>query len=92
MDLLDLRRPSERSGQRGRTVNELEALLQLFRNRGWLSPALASALLGEDRFRAAGEFVRFERAGLLVRRGLLGGLILFRALRSQRKTSSDGTG
>lgn len=64
-------------------MNERDALIQVFRNRGWLSPALAIRLLDDARFRAAGELLRLERAGLLVRRQLPAGLMLFRSTTRQ---------
>jgi hypothetical protein len=70
------------------SVSDREALLGIFRNRGWLSPALVSALLADRRFgrSPAGtsekELVKLQQAGLLVGRRIRGGLLLFRARRA----------
>ena len=60
-------------------MTEREILLQVFRNRGWLSPALVSALLEGPGFASSVWLPQLEQTGFLLRRRLRGGLLLFRA-------------
>jgi len=59
-------------------MKERDAVLQIFRNRGWLSAALARALLEDPRLSGLEQLVGLEREGLLLRRQLSGGFQLFR--------------
>lgn len=77
-------RDTRGNGQRAldyRAMNEQEALLAVLHRRGWLNLALVRALLDDARLgpRTIEELLRFEQAGLLVRRRIPGGLVLFRA-------------
>ncbi len=62
-------------------MTKRDVLLPVFHNRGWLSLALVSVLLEDPGLLRPGGLLGLEEAGLLVRRQLPGGLLLFHATR-----------
>jgi hypothetical protein len=65
---------------------------QVFGGRGWLNGALVRALLEDPRFAGLEQLVGLEREGLLLRRRIPGGLLLFRAALPRPRTHRHRSG
>ena len=62
-------------------MNEYEVLLEIFRNRGWLSARLISALLERSDADVGSYLAPLRSAGIVVQRSVRGGLVLYRLRR-----------